>query len=144
MHGPNQWHIYLTLNLRSPNFLVTYRRTELSVEWHICCPRKTLHWSWHKSESSLWLVGEDIWTPNTPGDVMRNMCDPFAYSNYDYCPTKYQGSDDYGGFCWNSGIANLTACIPDRQRQFSLISNLVINSNVNVYMQGYPIKFHIW
>ena len=55
----------------------------------------------------MWKIGEDIWTPNTPGDALRYMYDPARGNDYDYWPTRYTGSSDNGGVHWNSGIANL-------------------------------------
>ncbi|HYI08790.1 MAG TPA: M4 family metallopeptidase [Thermoanaerobaculia bacterium] len=58
--------------------------------------------------SDTWKVGEDITTPGTAGDALRYMNDPIADgSSYDYYPTRYTGSGDYGGVHLNSGIANL-------------------------------------
>lgn len=65
-------------------------------------------------DQRTWLLGEDIWTPATPGDALRYMDDPTRddYSK-DYYPEKIPDSsspsqfDDYGGVHGNSGIANL-------------------------------------
>ena len=57
--------------------------------------------------ADIWLLGEDIYTPATAGDGLRNMADPVAEGDYDYYPTRYTGSQDNGGVHWNSGIANL-------------------------------------
>lgn len=58
--------------------------------------------------SDTWKVGEDITTPGTAGDALRYMNDPVADgSSYDYYPTRYTGTGDYGGVHLNSGIANL-------------------------------------
>ncbi len=65
-------------------------------------------------DQRTWLLGEDIWTPSTPGDALRYMDDP-TKDNYskDYYPEKIADSsspsqfDDYGGVHGNSGIANL-------------------------------------
>ena len=57
--------------------------------------------------SAIWLLGEDIYTPNTPGDGLRNMADPAAVGDYDWYPTRYTGTSDNGGVHLNSGIANL-------------------------------------
>ena len=57
--------------------------------------------------ADIWLLGEDIYTPGTPGDGLRNMADPASEGDYDYYPTRYTGSQDNGGVHWNSGIANL-------------------------------------
>jgi len=57
--------------------------------------------------ADIWFIGEDVYTPNTPGDALRNMADPAQFGDYDYYPTRYTGSSDNGGVHWNSGIANL-------------------------------------
>ena len=58
--------------------------------------------------SDTWKVGEDVTTPGTAGDALRYMNDPVADgSSYDYYPTRYTGTGDYGGVHLNSGIANL-------------------------------------
>lgn len=57
--------------------------------------------------ANTWKVGEECWTPNTPGDSLRQMDDPGLYGDYDYYPTRYTGTSDNGGVHWNSGIANL-------------------------------------
>jgi len=67
--------------------------------------------------NDTWLIGEDIFTPNTPGDALRYMNDPTAdapifqgsplESSRDYYDDRYQGSEDNGGVHINSGIANL-------------------------------------
>lgn len=57
--------------------------------------------------ADIWLIGEDIYTPDIDGDALRNMADPEAAGDYDYYPTRYTGTQDNGGVHWNSGIANL-------------------------------------
>ena len=57
--------------------------------------------------ANTWKVGEECWTPGTPGDSLRQMDDPGLYGDYDYWPTRYTGTSDNGGVHWNSGIANL-------------------------------------
>jgi len=54
-----------------------------------------------------WLVGEDVWTPNTAGDAMRSMSNPMLYGQPDYYPQRYQGPEDDGGVHVNNGIVNL-------------------------------------
>ncbi|HZH15406.1 MAG TPA: M4 family metallopeptidase [Archangium sp.] len=67
--------------------------------------------SWTKSwsmDAPIWMVGDDVWTPNTPGDALRYMANPTQDgSSKDYYPERYTGSSDNGGVHWNSGIANL-------------------------------------
>jgi len=57
--------------------------------------------------ADIWLLGEDIYTPNIAGDALRNMADPAEFGDYDYWPTRYTGFSDNGGVHTNSGIANL-------------------------------------
>ena len=57
--------------------------------------------------ADIWLLGEDIYTPNIPGDGLRDMAFPSSVGDFDYYPTRYTGSQDNGGVHWNSGIANL-------------------------------------
>jgi hypothetical protein len=54
--------------------------------------------------ADIWTIGEDIYTPGTPGDGgIRNMADP----HHDWYPSRYTGDGDRGGVHFNSGIANL-------------------------------------
>jgi len=62
-----------------------------------------------------WKIGDDVYTPNVPGDALRYMNNP-TLDNYsaDYYPDRlYPGScsptkfNDYCGVHGNSGIANL-------------------------------------
>ncbi|HYC91684.1 MAG TPA: M4 family metallopeptidase [Thermoanaerobaculia bacterium] len=65
-------------------------------------------WKYGVIDSRTWKIGEDCYTPGTAGDALRYMNDPIADgSSYDYYPTRYTGSGDYGGVHLNSGIANL-------------------------------------
>jgi len=59
------------------------------------------------SITDTWLLGEDVWTPFTSGDALRDMSNPMLYGDFDYYPERYQGLDDNGGVHLNSGIANL-------------------------------------
>ncbi len=67
--------------------------------------------SWTKSwamDSAVWMIGDDVWTPNTAGDALRYMGNPTQDgSSKDYYPERYTGASDNGGVHWNSGIANL-------------------------------------
>ncbi|WPB78635.1 M4 family metallopeptidase [Archangium violaceum] len=69
------------------------------------CEAWTKNWV---TDAAVWMVGDDVWTPNTPGDALRYMANPTQDgSSYDYYPERYTGSSDNGGVHWNSGIANL-------------------------------------
>jgi len=51
-----------------------------------------------------WLVGDDIWTPATPGDALRYMANPTQDgSSLDYYPDYASGVDVH----YSSGISNL-------------------------------------
>ena len=60
------------------------------------------------SRPATWKIGEDIYTPTSPGDALRYMDNPTldGYSA-DYYPERLIGSGDNGGVHGNSGIANL-------------------------------------
>ena len=58
--------------------------------------------------ADTWKLGEDIWTPATPGDALRYMNNPTQDGqSKDYYPERYTGFGDNGGVHLNSGIANL-------------------------------------
>ncbi|MCM3392398.1 M4 family metallopeptidase [Cytobacillus oceanisediminis] len=72
----------------------------------------------NKTGEDLWLLGEDIWTPNTPGDGLRSMSDPgsvyiggYTESGYypDHYSKRYIGELDKGGVHINSSINNKAA-----------------------------------
>jgi Zn-dependent metalloprotease len=69
------------------------------------CESWTLGWA---TPASVWMIGDDVWTPATAGDALRYMANPTQDgSSKDYYPTRYTGTSDNGGVHWNSGIANL-------------------------------------
>lgn len=63
-----------------------------------------------EGEANDWLMGEDVWTPNTPGDALRSLADPTLYdqpahmNDYQNLPNTQAG--DWGGVHTNSGIPN--------------------------------------
>ena len=63
-----------------------------------------------EGQATDWLMGEDCWTPNTPGDALRSLADPTLYdqpatmANYQNLPNTQSG--DWGGVHTNSGIPN--------------------------------------
>jgi MYXO-CTERM domain-containing protein len=74
--------------------------------------------AWHDGAVSAdtWLVGEDIFTPNTANDALRYMNDPTKDASLyppalggsrDFYADRYQGQEDSGGVHLNSGIPNL-------------------------------------
>jgi bacillolysin len=66
-------------------------------------------WKAGAVSAKTWQVGEDIWTPATPGDALRYMDNPTKdRSSPDFYPERYIGPDDFGGVHSNSGLANLS------------------------------------
>ncbi|SDY67519.1 M4 family metallopeptidase [Thermoactinomyces sp. DSM 45892] len=53
-----------------------------------------------------WLCGEDIITPNIPGDALRSMSDPNKYGDPDHMRDYVNTTEDHGGVHTNSGIPN--------------------------------------
>jgi vibriolysin len=65
-------------------------------------------WNDKALSADTWLVGEDIWTPATPGDALRYMANPTQDGiSPDYYPERYTGTQDNGGVHINSGLPNL-------------------------------------
>ncbi len=66
-------------------------------------------WKTKVVNANTWLVGDEIWTPNTPGDALRYMASPSLDTvSPDFYPERYVGPDDNGGVHINSGLPNLT------------------------------------
>lgn len=63
-----------------------------------------------EGQSSDWLMGEDCYTPSTPGDALRSLSNPTLYNQpahmnqYKNLPNTSSG--DWGGVHINSGIPN--------------------------------------
>lgn len=53
-----------------------------------------------------YLIGEDCYTPYSPGDAFRSMANPPAFGQPDHYSNRYLGPDDNGGVHTNSGIQN--------------------------------------
>jgi Zn-dependent metalloprotease len=53
-----------------------------------------------------WFIGEDAYTPGTPGDALRRMDNPNAVGDPDHYSLRYTGTSDNGGVHTNSSIAN--------------------------------------
>lgn len=56
-----------------------------------------------------WLIGEDVYTPNTSGDALRSMEDPTTAGDPDHYSKRYTGTQDNGGVHINSSINNKAA-----------------------------------
>ncbi|MCA0989037.1 M4 family metallopeptidase [Guptibacillus algicola] len=60
-------------------------------------------------EPEDYLMGEDVYTPGTPGDALRSMSNPEAYGQPSHMDDYYYTSSDNGGVHTNSGIPNKAA-----------------------------------
>ena len=64
--------------------------------------------------AGTWMIGEDAYTPGTPGDALRYLNDPRRAANFgftandqpDHYAERYTGTQDNGGVHINSGIPN--------------------------------------
>lgn len=56
-----------------------------------------------------WLMGEDVYTPATPGDALRSLVNPTLYGQPDHMNSYVDTSSDNGGVHTNSGITNKAA-----------------------------------
>ena len=57
-------------------------------------------------DSADWLIGEDVYTPNTAGDALRSMSNPGLYGQPAHMSQYVNTSSDNGGVHTNSGIPN--------------------------------------
>ena len=60
-------------------------------------------------EPEDYLMGEDVYTPGTPGDALRSLSNPEAYNQPSHMDDYVQTSQDNGGVHTNSGIPNKAA-----------------------------------
>lgn len=60
----------------------------------------------HTGRADWWVLAEDIWTPNVPGDSMRNMKDPSLGNQPGHMDDYVNTTQDNGGVHINSGIPN--------------------------------------
>lgn len=85
-----------------------------------------------------WLVGDEIYTPSTPGDALRSLADPTLYSqpahmsNYQNLPNTQQG--DYGGVHINSGIPNKAA--------YEIASRIGCEKTAKIYYRALTVYFN--
>lgn len=64
---------------------------------------------WNELDAADWVVGDQIITPNIPGDALRSLADPTLYDQPDHMDDYYVTTTDYGGVHTNSGIPNKAA-----------------------------------
>lgn len=62
-----------------------------------------------KFDSNDWVVGDEIYTPNKPGDALRSLADPTLYDQPATMDDYYNTYNDNGGVHTNSGIPNKAA-----------------------------------
>lgn len=56
-----------------------------------------------------WLLGEDVYTPNTPGDALRSLSNPALFGQPAHMNDYVNTTSDNGGVHINSGIPNKAA-----------------------------------
>ena len=56
-----------------------------------------------------WLMGEDVYSPQTPGDALRSLSDPSRFGQPAHMNSYVNTSSDNGGVHANSGIPNKAA-----------------------------------
>ena len=64
------------------------------------------NWTFNAAD---WVVGDAVYTPNTPGDALRSLSNPTLYDQPDNMSNYYTTSSDNGGVHTNSGIPNKAA-----------------------------------
>lgn len=93
--------------------------------------------------ADTWMVGEDTWTPGTPGDALRYMNDPTKDSDnplyqgqihsIDWYPDRITDPNtDYGGVHFNSGIANLYFYLLSEGGQHPRQKSTYINPGISI------------
>ncbi|HEU4963237.1 MAG TPA: M4 family metallopeptidase [Bacilli bacterium] len=93
---------------------ITHAVTERSANLVYQGQSGALNESWSDAMGNLietksdpnWLVGEDIYTPGTPGDSLRSMSNPGIYGDPGHMDDYVYTSSDNGGVHTNSGIPN--------------------------------------
>ena len=63
----------------------------------------------YQQNKADFLCGEDVWTPNTPGDALRSLENPGLYNQPAHMNNYVNTSQDNGGVHINSGIPNKAA-----------------------------------
>jgi len=58
-------------------------------------------------DPDIWRIGEDVYTPGTANDALRDMSDPALEGDRDNYPDRFVGTSDNFGVHSNSGMINL-------------------------------------
>lgn len=94
-------------------------------------------WKTKTVNANTWLVGDEIWTPNTPGDALRYMASPTLDTvSPDYYPERYQGQEDNGGVHINSGLPNLTFYLVSQGGKHPRNKTTVSNPGIGIEKAG--------
>lgn len=93
------------------------------------------NWQFNASD---WVVGDEIYTPGTPGDALRSLANPTLYdqpahmNDYQNLPNTQQG--DYGGVHTNSGIPNKAA--------YNIANSIGCESTAKIYYRALTVYFN--
>jgi Zn-dependent metalloprotease len=87
--------------------------------------------SWRFNEAD-WVIGDDIYTPNTLGDALRSLSNPNLYGQpdrmSDYVNYPDTEAGDWGGVHTNSGIPNKAA--------FLVAKNIGLEKTAKIYYRA--------
>lgn len=94
-------------------------------------------WKTKTVNANTWLVGDEIWTPNTPGDALRYMASPTLDTiSPDYYPERFTGTEDNGGVHINSGLPNLTFYLLSQGGKHPRNKTAVSNPGIGIEKAG--------
>gem|GEM_PF-409252 len=89
-------------------------------------------------DAADWVVGDDIYTPNTPGDALRSLAEPTLYGQPAHMTEYYELADtkaeDWGGVHINSGIPNKAA--------YNIASNIGMEKTAKIYYRALTEYMH--
>ncbi|WP_315112842.1 M4 family metallopeptidase [Clostridium intestinale] len=79
-----------------------------------------------------WVIGDDIYTPNTPGDALRSLSNPMLYGQPDNMSIYQELPDieyyDWGGVHINSGVTNKAA--------YNIASSIGMEKTAKIYYRA--------
>lgn len=80
-----------------------------------------------------WVVGDDIYTPSTPGDALRSLADPTLYGQPAHMSNYVYTTSDNGGVHTNSGIPNKAA--------FLVAQSIGCEKTAKIYYRALTVYF---
>ncbi|MBU3111007.1 M4 family metallopeptidase [Clostridium lacusfryxellense] len=87
------------------------------------------NWAFNTAD---WVIGDDIYTPYTPGDALRSLSNPTLYDQPDNMSNYENSSDndsgDWGGVHTNSGIPNKAA--------YLTVKNIGVEKTAKIYYRA--------